>query len=64
MFVPDGCGHITERLGRLLLESDRKDFGRMERMHHWQLGLTMVIAGELLKTVEECLKPLRGYKNI
>jgi hypothetical protein len=57
MFVPKGCGHITQQLGRLLLEDDRQDFGQMGRMHHWQLGLAMIIAGGLLKSVEQSLKP-------
>lgn len=64
MFVPEGCGHITHQLGKILLEDDRRDFGQMGRVHHWQLGLIMMVAGSLLKTVEECLKPLNGYKNI
>lgn len=59
MFVPEGCGHLTERLGRLLLEDDRRDFGKMERMHHWQMGVFMIVCGGLLKIVEEAQAKLK-----
>ena len=36
---------ILQFLGILLILSDLKDVGKVNRVHHWQIGLGMLIFG-------------------
>jgi len=37
------------RLGELLLLDDIKDFGKFDRIHHWHIGLLLMIFGSILE---------------
>jgi len=50
---------LIEEMGRMLLEDDKKDIGKFDRLHHWQLGLPIMILGALGRLgmmIEEAIK--------
>ena len=42
-------GNIFSKLGEFLLHDDAHDIGRFDRLHHWQYGFIMALAGEFMK---------------
>ena len=45
----DRVADLLREIGRILLEDDRKDIGKFDRLHHWHLGVILIAISQLLK---------------
>jgi len=51
----------VEEIGRQILDSDKKDIGKFDRLHHWQIGLPIMLLGALGRLgaiIEEAIKKI------
>jgi len=50
--IPLLLGGLTTFIGGVfMLFDDVKDFGRIERLHHWQYGVILVVLGALTTAI-------------
>jgi len=48
-----------EKIGEEILKDDEKDVGKLDRPHHWQAGLGLMILsalGQLVSEIEKAVK--------